>query len=215
MDRDDRACGVAGHVPLGRLACCAFLISGTHAITLGRHQRAVGAVAHSRAYAPQRTNAGPRVAHTRVYEQTVAPARLVGESPASVPFSDAPGHGSRLACVGWCLTGIRSPGVVIGAAGARRFRLCRPPDVELGERLPLRVMPPGCRQDAASFAVIRCMNRVARREGFVVLYPKRLGHALGHSARHGEFRLACTDRHAMSGHRQPAPGPMPLAPDRA
>ena len=105
--------------------------------------------------------------------------------------------------------------MVTGAAGARRFRLYRPPDVELGERLPLRVMSAGCRQDAASFAVIRCMNRVARREGFLVLYPKRSGHALGHSARHGAFRLACTDRYATSGHWQPATGPMPLAPDRA
>ena len=166
MDRDDRACSVAGHVPLGRLACCAFLISKTRSITLGRHRRAVGAVAHSRAYGAQRTNPGPRVADTGVHEQTAAPARLVGESDARALFSDTPGHSSRLACIGWRPAGTWTPVVVTDAAGARRFRLCRPPNVERGERLPLRVMPAGCRQDAFSFAVIRCMNRVARREVF-------------------------------------------------
>jgi poly(3-hydroxybutyrate) depolymerase len=44
----------------------------------------------------------------------------------------------------------------MGAAGARRFRLYRPPDVKFGERLPLMVMLHGvwsgcehlCRQQA-------------------------------------------------------------------
>lgn len=65
------------------------------------------------------------------------------------------------------------PGVVTGAAGARRFRLFRPPDVEPGERLPLIVMLHGCGQDAASFAASTRMNRVALRERFLVLYPEQ------------------------------------------
>ena len=45
------------------------------------------------------------------------------------------------------------PGVAMGAAWARRFRLYRcPPDLQPGERLPLLVMPHGCGQDAKSFA---------------------------------------------------------------
>ena len=65
------------------------------------------------------------------------------------------------------------PGVAIGATGARRFRLYRPPGVELGERLPLMVMLHGCGQDADSFASSTRMNRVALRERFLVLYPEQ------------------------------------------
>ena len=56
------------------------------------------------------------------------------------------------------------PGVVMGAAGARRFRLYRPPEVQFGERLPLMVMLHGCGQDANSFAASTRMNRIAMRE---------------------------------------------------
>jgi len=73
------------------------------------------------------------------------------------------------------------PGVVMGAAGARRFRLYRPPAVKFGERLPLMVMLHGCRQDANSFAASTRMNRIAMRERFLVLYPEqdRLANAQG------------------------------------
>jgi poly(hydroxyalkanoate) depolymerase family esterase len=64
-------------------------------------------------------------------------------------------------------------GVVMGAAGARRFRLYRPPGIKTGERLPLMVMLHGCGQDANSFAASTRMNRIAMRERFLVLYPEQ------------------------------------------
>ncbi len=72
-------------------------------------------------------------------------------------------------------------GVALGAAGARRFRLYRPPDLKIGERLPLMVMLHGCGQDAKSFAMSTRMNRIAARERFLVLYPEqdRLANAQG------------------------------------
>ncbi len=73
------------------------------------------------------------------------------------------------------------PGVAMGTAGARRFRLYRPPGVKIGERLPLMVMLHGCGQDANSFAASTRMNRIAMRERFLVLYPEqdRLANAQG------------------------------------
>lgn len=73
------------------------------------------------------------------------------------------------------------PGVAFGAAGARRFRLYRPPGIQPGERVPLMVMLHGCGQDAESFAASTRMNRVALRERFLVLYPEqdRLANAQG------------------------------------
>jgi poly(hydroxyalkanoate) depolymerase family esterase len=65
------------------------------------------------------------------------------------------------------------PGVAMGATGARRFRLYRPPGVRFGERLPLMVMLHGCGQDANSFAASTRMNRIAMRERFLVLYPEQ------------------------------------------
>jgi poly(hydroxyalkanoate) depolymerase family esterase len=72
-------------------------------------------------------------------------------------------------------------GVAVGATGARRYRLYRPPRVTLGERLPLIVMLHGCGQDAKSFAQTTRMNRIAARERFMVLYPEqdRLANAQG------------------------------------
>ena len=65
------------------------------------------------------------------------------------------------------------PGVVMGAAGARRYGLYRPPGVKLGERLPLMVMLHGCGQDAAGFAAVTRMNRIAMKQRFLVLYPEQ------------------------------------------
>jgi poly(hydroxyalkanoate) depolymerase family esterase len=72
-------------------------------------------------------------------------------------------------------------GVTIGAAGARRYRLYRPPGVTLGERLPLMVMLHGCGQNAKSFATSTRMNRIAASHRFAVLYPEqdRLANAQG------------------------------------
>ncbi len=73
------------------------------------------------------------------------------------------------------------PGVAVGATGARRFRLYRPPGIQFGETLPMMVMLHGCGQDAKSFATSTRMNRIAARERFMVLYPEqdRLANAQG------------------------------------
>jgi poly(hydroxyalkanoate) depolymerase family esterase len=73
------------------------------------------------------------------------------------------------------------PGVAVGTAGARRFRLYRPPGAQFGESMPLMVMLHGCGQDASSFATSTRMNRIAARERFMVLYPEqdRLANAQG------------------------------------
>ncbi len=72
-------------------------------------------------------------------------------------------------------------GIATGAAGARRFRLYRPPGVGFAERLPLLVMLHGCGQDAQGFALCTRMNRIAARERFLVLYPEqeRMANAQG------------------------------------
>jgi len=64
-------------------------------------------------------------------------------------------------------------GVAMGPAGMRRYRLYRPPDVKVGERLPLMVMLHGCSQDARTFANSTRMNVIAARERFLVLYPEQ------------------------------------------
>ena len=73
------------------------------------------------------------------------------------------------------------PGLALGPAGARRYRLYRPAGVAAGERLPLLVMLHGCGQDADRLAASTRMNRVAERERFLVLYPEqeRLANAQG------------------------------------
>ena len=72
-------------------------------------------------------------------------------------------------------------GIAMGSAGARRYRLYRPPALGLDERLPLMVMLHGCGQDAKSFAQSTRMNRIAARERFLVLYPEqdRMANAQG------------------------------------
>jgi poly(hydroxyalkanoate) depolymerase family esterase len=89
--------------------------------------------------------------------------------PAVAKHKPPPGAGDWIA------------GVALGATGARRYRLYRPPDVALGERLPLLVMLHGCSQDAATFAASTGMNRIAARQRFLVLYPEqdRLANAQG------------------------------------
>ena len=90
-------------------------------------------------------------------------------TPATTKRTAPPGAGDWIA------------GVALGATGARRFRLYRPPDMGIGERLPLMLMLHGCGQDAKSFATSTRMNRIAARERFMVLYPEqdRLANAQG------------------------------------
>jgi poly(hydroxyalkanoate) depolymerase family esterase len=64
-------------------------------------------------------------------------------------------------------------GLAMGIAGARRYRLYRPPGVAPGERRPLMVMLHGCGQNPDSFAASTRMNTLARRERFLVLYPEQ------------------------------------------
>ncbi|MES3000948.1 MAG: PHB depolymerase family esterase [Pseudomonadota bacterium] len=64
-------------------------------------------------------------------------------------------------------------GMAIGAAGAKRYRLYRPPGVAASEKLPLMVMLHGCGQDADTFAASTRMNRIARQHRFLVLYPEQ------------------------------------------
>jgi poly(hydroxyalkanoate) depolymerase family esterase len=74
-----------------------------------------------------------------------------------------------------------SAGVAVSTAGARRYRLFKPPGVRRTERLPLLVMLHGCGQDAQALAASSQMNRIASRERFLVLYPEqdRLANAQG------------------------------------
>lgn len=101
------------------------------------------------------------VAMTRVAVASSRRALATTLKPAVARPTPPPGAGAWI------------PGVVMGAAGARRFRLYRPPGVQAGERLPLMVMLHGCGQDASSFAASTRMNRVAMRERFLVLYPEQ------------------------------------------
>jgi poly(hydroxyalkanoate) depolymerase family esterase len=101
------------------------------------------------------------VAMTRT--ATASGIRLLGKTlkPALAKRRSPPGAGAWIS------------GVAVGANGARRFRLYRPPGITIGERLPLLVMLHGCGQDANSFAASTRMNRVAMRERFLVLYPEQ------------------------------------------
>ena len=64
-------------------------------------------------------------------------------------------------------------GIAVGAAGARRFRLYKPPGIRRNEQLPLLVMLHGCGQNAESLAASSRMNQIAARERFFVLYPEQ------------------------------------------
>lgn len=97
-----------------------------------------------------------------------APAKRA--SPKGTPARRAPAPSSH-----W------STGVASGVAGARRYRLYKPPGVDRNERLPLVVMLHGCGQDAVALAATTRMNAIAARERFLVLYPEqdRLSNAQG------------------------------------
>lgn len=104
----------------------------------------------------QAVEAGTRSV-TRSVKQSLRPVLARAKSTARAPA----GAGDWLG------------GMVVGPAGARSFKLFRPPGIGLGERLPLLVMLHGCGQDARSFAHSTRMNRVAARERFLVLYPEQ------------------------------------------
>jgi poly(hydroxyalkanoate) depolymerase family esterase len=101
------------------------------------------------------------VAMTRAAAAPTTRALTRALKPAAAKRAAPPGAGSWI------------PGLALGATGARRFRLFRPPGVAIGERLPLMVMLHGCGQDADGFAASTRMNRIAVRERFLVLYPEQ------------------------------------------
>ena len=77
--------------------------------------------------------------------------------------------------------GVATSGMAIGASGARRYQLFKPPGARKSAPLPLLVMLHGCAQDAQAFASATRMNRLAAREAFIVLWPEqdRLANAQG------------------------------------
>jgi poly(hydroxyalkanoate) depolymerase family esterase len=97
----------------------------------------------------------PFSAWTKLARRTLAPALKVRSRPVSRVEGD------------WIA------GMALGAAGARRYRLYRPPDAKASEKLPLMVMLHGCGQDADTFAASTRMNRIARQHRFLVLYPEQ------------------------------------------
>jgi poly(hydroxyalkanoate) depolymerase family esterase len=71
-----------------------------------------------------------------------------------------------------------SGSMAAGISGARRYRLFTPTGLPRNALRPLVVMLHGCGQDAQALAASSRMNRLAQREGFLVLYPEqdRLSH---------------------------------------
>ncbi len=72
-------------------------------------------------------------------------------------------------------------GVAASATSARRYHVFVPAGLRAADCPPLLVMLHGCGQDAPGFAKSTRMNAIARREGFLVLYPEqdRLANAQG------------------------------------
>lgn len=72
-------------------------------------------------------------------------------------------------------------GAAIGPAGARRYRLFKPPGALKAAPVPLLVMLHGCDQDAAGFARSTRLPTLAARAGFMLLFPEqdRLANAQG------------------------------------
>jgi len=72
-------------------------------------------------------------------------------------------------------------GIAMNAAGARRYRLFKPPGARKTHPLPLLVLLHGCAQDAAAIARSTRVHSLAARAGFIVLCPEqdRLANAQG------------------------------------
>jgi len=113
----------------------------------------------------------PIVKRTRKPAPKQAPAKSTkaarGPALRSTAAQSAVSASDRKDAGGW------SAGVALGPAGARRYKLYRPPGLQAGERVPMLVMLHGCGQDAKAFAASTRMNQTAARERFVVLYPEQ------------------------------------------
>jgi len=101
-----------------------------------------------------------------------APARKT-PSAARAPRQQGAAAPSRVSANDKQAAGRWLAGVALGPAGARRYKLYRPPGLQPGERVPMIVMLHGCGQDAKGFAASTRMNLIAARERFVVLYPEQ------------------------------------------
>ena len=111
----------------------------------------------------------PLSAWTKLIKRSLAPPRRARKRPAKPP-AWLPAAAKRPA---QRVEGDWIAGIAMSPAGARRYRLYRPPGVTLRERLPLLVMLHGCGQDAEGFAASTRMNRIARQQRFLVLYPEQ------------------------------------------
>ena len=129
----------------------------------------------------------PLSAWTKLLTRSLAPVRRSARAVWALP---APRRSARPVVEGEWIAG-----VAVGAGGARRYRLYRPPGMVFSERLPLLVMLHGCGQDATTFASSTRMNQLARQQRFMVLYPEqdRLSNAQGcwnwYDTQHGRARV--------------------------
>ncbi len=107
------------------------------------------------------TRASAKVARVKVPQVPKVPKLPRAAGPRKVALATPAGPGDWM------------PGLALQPGGARRYRLYRPPGLPAGEKRPLLVMLHGCDQDSADFAASTRMNALARREGFLVLYPEQ------------------------------------------
>lgn len=122
-------------------------------------QRAIGAMTRTGMQAGLRAGARALKQAARAPAAGKRPAGLLGAA-----LADKASRRGLIDCVA---------GMALGAGGARRYYLYKPPGLALSERLPLLVMLHGCGQDANAFALSTRMNRIAARERFLVLYPEQ------------------------------------------
>lgn len=106
-------------------------------------------------------------AGTKAVKQALRAPPGVAKPKAKTKSQTTPAKRTPASAAHW------SMGLAVGAAGARRYHLYKPPGVRRTERLPLLVMLHGCGQDAQALAAISQMNRIALRHRFLVLYPEQ------------------------------------------
>ena len=109
------------------------------------------------------TQQAVRKATRKAVRQLAKPVTRKAARPAPPRRATATGAGA----------GASTSGVALGPAGARRYRLFKPPGARNAAPLPLLVMLHGCAQDASAFAASTRMNRLAATEGFLVLWPEQ------------------------------------------
>lgn len=110
-----------------------------------------------------------RVLKTMTRSAVRVGAKTLKNGARAVPLAATPSKArkAKVSSATW------APGLAVGMAGARRYRLYKPPGVSGAERLPLLVMLHGCGQDAEELAASSRMNAIAARERFFVLYPEQ------------------------------------------